>query len=92
MDLQSCHVQIQAILRYSVYRFPKSLSLVHSSVARVKRGRPPPIISKDEFCDSSKSVEKLKVGGGGGKLHFSPTHVTAWFLNVIKETGIIFLN
>ena len=44
-----------------------------NSVACLTRGgqrgavAPPPIITKDEFCDSSKSVEKLMVGG---KLHF----------------------
>ena len=26
--------------------------------------------------------------GGGGNLHFSPTLVAAWFVNVIKETGM----
>ena len=42
-----------------------------SSVARGNGGAAAPqIIAKDEFCDSSKSVEKLK--GGGGDLHFSP--------------------
>ena len=35
----------------------------------------PPIIARDEFCNSPKSVEKLK--GGGGWLHFSPTLVAA---------------
>ena len=44
----------------------------------------PPIIARDEFCNSPKSVEKLK--GGGVRLHFSPTIVAAWFVNVIKET------
>ena len=41
-------------------------------------------LAKDGFCDSSRSVEKLK--GGGGKLHFSPTPVAAWFFNVRKKT------
>ena len=41
-------------------------------------GRPPPIVAKDGFCNSSKSVEKLK----GGRLHFSPTPVAATFVNV----------
>ena len=28
--------------------------------------------------------------GGGGKLHFSPTLVAVWFVNVIKEAGMNF--
>ena len=60
-----------------------------SSVARGQRGvAVPSIIAKDEFCDSSKSVEKLM----GGKLHFSPILVTAWFVNAIKEIGMKFLS
>ena len=41
-----------------------------------------PLIAKGEFCNSSKSVEKLK----GGKLYFSPKLMAAWFANVKKET------
>ena len=62
-----------------------------SSVARGGKGGqppPPPIIARDEFCNPSKSVEKLR---GGGKLYFSPTLVAAWFVDVIKETGMKFL-
>ena len=43
-----------------------------------------PIIAKYEFYNSSKSVENLKGGGGGGKLHISPTLVAGWFLDVKK--------
>ena len=62
-----------------------------SSVARgqERAATPPPIIARDELYDSSKSVEKLK---GGDKLHFSPTLVAVWFVNVIKETGMKFLS
>ena len=39
-------------------------NFLYSSVARgAKGGGRPPISAKDEFCDSSKSVEKLKGGG-----------------------------
>ena len=38
-----------------------------SSVARggQEGAAAPPIIARDEFCNSPKSVEKLKGGGGG---------------------------
>ena len=48
-----------------------------SSVARggQEGAAAPPIIARDEFCNSPKSVEKLE--GGGDRLHFSPTLVAA---------------
>ena len=48
-----------------------------SSVARggQEGAAAPPIIARDEYCNSPKSVEKLE--GGGDRLHFSPTLVAA---------------